>query len=65
MDAPDRFAGKGKNMAEEEPLLVSPPTHEMAHHVADYSNFAGANALVRANKTFIDRILRSLQSEWE
>jgi hypothetical protein len=26
-------------MAEEEPLLVSPPTHEMAHHVADYSNF--------------------------
>jgi hypothetical protein len=33
--------------------------------VADHSNLAGANALVRANKTFIDRILRSLQSEWE
>ena len=26
-------------MAEEEPILVSPPTHEMAHHVADYSRF--------------------------
>ena len=26
-------------MAEEEPILVSPPTQDMAHHVADYSNF--------------------------
>ena len=26
-------------MSEEEPMLVSPPTQEMAHHVADYSNF--------------------------
>ena len=36
MDAPDRFAGKGKNMAEEEPLLVSPPTQDVAIHVRDY-----------------------------
>jgi hypothetical protein len=26
-------------MAEEEPILVSPPTQEMAHHVADYTRF--------------------------
>jgi hypothetical protein len=26
-------------MAEEEPLLVSPPTHDVAVHVRDYSNF--------------------------
>jgi hypothetical protein len=26
-------------MAEEEPILVSPPTQEMAHHVADYMRF--------------------------
>ena len=26
-------------MAEEEPILVSPPTQDMAHHVDDYSNF--------------------------
>lgn len=26
-------------MAEEEPILVSPPTQEMAHHVADYARF--------------------------
>jgi hypothetical protein len=39
MDAPDRFAGKGKNMAEEEPLLVSPPTQDVAIHVRDYERF--------------------------
>jgi hypothetical protein len=26
-------------MAEEEPILVDPPTQEMAHHVADYARF--------------------------
>ena len=26
-------------MAEEEPLIVSPPTQDVAHHVADYANF--------------------------
>ena len=26
-------------MAEEEPILASPPTHEMAHHVHDYARF--------------------------
>jgi hypothetical protein len=26
-------------MAEEESILASPPTQEMAHHVADYANF--------------------------
>lgn len=26
-------------MAEEEPILASPPTQDMAHHVADYFNF--------------------------
>jgi len=39
MDAADRFAGKGKNMAEEEPLLVSPPTQDVAIHVRDYERF--------------------------
>jgi hypothetical protein len=26
-------------MAEEEPILASPRTQEMAHHVADYTRF--------------------------
>jgi hypothetical protein len=26
-------------MAEEEPLLVNPPTHEVATHVRDYEHF--------------------------
>jgi hypothetical protein len=26
-------------MAEEEPLLVSPPTHDVAMHVRDYTRF--------------------------
>lgn len=26
-------------MAEEEPILTSPPTQDVAHHVADYGNF--------------------------
>jgi hypothetical protein len=30
---------KGKIMAEEEPLLSSPPTQDMAWHVRDYSGF--------------------------
>src|SRR5581483_10034815 len=33
--------------------------------VANYANFAGADALVRANKAFVDTVLRSLASEWE
>jgi hypothetical protein len=28
-------------MAEEEPLLVSPPTQEVANHVRDYERFIG------------------------
>ena len=30
---------KGKMMAEEEPLLSSPPTQEMSWHVRDYQSF--------------------------
>ena len=30
---------KGIGMAEEEPLLVSPPTREVASHVRDYERF--------------------------
>ena len=31
---------KGTRMAhDEEPILTSPPTHEVARHVADYSRF--------------------------
>jgi len=26
-------------MAEEEPILVSPPTQDVANHVRDYTNF--------------------------
>jgi hypothetical protein len=38
MDAADR-GSKGTSMAEEEPLLVSPPTQEVAVHVRDYGRF--------------------------
>jgi hypothetical protein len=38
MDAADRRL-EGRRMAEEEPLIVSPPTQDVAHHVADYGNF--------------------------
>ena len=38
MDTADR-SPKGTFMAEEEPLIVSPPTQDVAHHVADYGNF--------------------------
>lgn len=31
--------GKGIGMAEEEPLLVDPPTQDVAIHVRDYSRF--------------------------
>jgi purine-cytosine permease-like protein len=30
---------KGKMMAEQEPVLSSPPTQDAAAHVADYSRF--------------------------
>ena len=39
MDASERTHEKGKFMAEEEPLLVSPPTQEVAVHVRDYMRF--------------------------
>jgi hypothetical protein len=39
MDGQTSIEPKREDMAEEEPMLVSPPTQEMAHHVADYSNF--------------------------
>ena len=34
-----RSLQKGKIMAEEEPLLVDPPTHDVAMHVHDYDRF--------------------------
>jgi len=39
MDARDCFQRKGTMMAEEEPLLVSPPTQDVAMHVRDYERF--------------------------
>jgi len=30
---------QGKDMAEEESLLVSPPTQDVANHVRDYTRF--------------------------
>jgi hypothetical protein len=39
MDLPNRFTRKGKTMAEEEPLLASPPTQDVAVHVRDYTRF--------------------------
>jgi hypothetical protein len=36
LDASNR---KRDDMAEEEPLLVSPPTQDVAVHVADYTRF--------------------------
>lgn len=40
MDRPSDNTGKGILMAEEEePLLASPPTHEVAVHVRDYEKF--------------------------
>jgi hypothetical protein len=38
MDTADR-SPKGTFMAEEEPLLVSPPTQDVAVHVRDYARF--------------------------
>jgi hypothetical protein len=38
MDAP-RFDPEGNKMAEEEPILASPPTQDVAVHVADYMRF--------------------------
>jgi hypothetical protein len=38
MDA-DPSSLKGMRMAEEEPLLVSPPTQDVAVHVHDYTRF--------------------------
>ena len=39
MDAPDQSLEEGNNMAEEEPILVSPPTQDAAVHVRDYLRF--------------------------
>ena len=39
MDASDQSLEEGKNMAEEEPILVSPPTQDAAVHVRDYLRF--------------------------
>jgi hypothetical protein len=39
MDALDHTHEEGIGMAEEEPLLVSPPTQEVATHVRDYEHF--------------------------
>ena len=39
MDAAERIHAKGLMMAEEEPLLVSPPTQDVAAHVDDYERF--------------------------
>jgi hypothetical protein len=40
MDAGNRRNSKGVDlMAEEEPLLVSPPTQDVAVHVRDYERF--------------------------
>ena len=39
MDARDRSLEKGKEMAEEDSLLVSPPTQDVAVHVRDYLRF--------------------------
>lgn len=39
MDAADHSLEEGKNMAEEEPILVSPPTQDAAVHVRDYLRF--------------------------
>ncbi len=36
---PTRAEAKGKIMAEEEPLLASPPTQDTAWHVRDYQGF--------------------------
>ena len=38
MDTADR-SPKGTFMAEQEPLLVSPPTQDVAVHVRDYARF--------------------------
>jgi len=41
MDKFERIAAhqEGNEMAEEEPLLVDPPTQDVAVHVKDYSRF--------------------------
>jgi hypothetical protein len=39
MDAATVRIEKGNFMAEEEPLLVSPPTQDVAAHVRDYERF--------------------------
>jgi hypothetical protein len=39
MGLPGRTGEKGSLMAEEEPLLVSPPTQDVAMHVHDYARF--------------------------
>ena len=39
MDAPREDRMKGISMANEEPILNSPPTQDMAAHVQDYGKF--------------------------
>ena len=39
MDWPNASMIKGALMAEQEPILTDPPTHEVAVHVEDYSRF--------------------------
>jgi hypothetical protein len=40
MGASTHSSHEGKSMAhEEEPLLASPPTQDVAHHVNDYGRF--------------------------
>jgi len=39
MEPPRQTLNEGKDMAEEEPILTSPPTQDVAAHVADYTNF--------------------------
>ena len=39
MDVPTQTSFEGNEMAEEEPILTSPPTQDVASHVADYANF--------------------------
>jgi hypothetical protein len=39
MDGSKPWINERNEMAEEEPLLVSPPTQDVAAHVRDYTNF--------------------------
>jgi hypothetical protein len=71
-DAANRRICGGRNLNQIQILLAGHLERFEGRHdsnllafVANYADFACADALVRANKTFIDTILRSLASEWE